>query len=171
MTAVYKSHRTRYLKHQPQHGRRLLQTLLYLILVAVGPVLAGDSLYGTVTEMRSADTVVLDYGAGQYELKLVGIDVPRAGPIATQANQFVSNLVLGKNARMRFEGRAENGQMRARLFTDDPEIGIKEVAVELVKSGLARREKGFDFNYGELAAAEKVARDAQRGVWASADLQ
>jgi endonuclease YncB( thermonuclease family) len=60
--------------------------------------------------------------------------------------------------------------MMARLFTDDPEIGIKEVGVELVRAGLARRQKGFDLKYGELAAAEKEAQGARRGLWA-ADLQ
>jgi endonuclease YncB( thermonuclease family) len=120
-----------------------------------------------VTEVKSADLVTLDYGDGQYDLRLIGIDVPKDGPIATKATEFVSNLVLGKNARMRFEGRTESGEMMARLFTDDPDIGIKEVGVELVRAGLARRQKGFDFKYGELSAAEKEAQGARRGLWAA----
>ena len=58
------------------------------------PAHAGDSLYGTVTEIKAPDVVTLDYGAGQYELKIVGIDVPREGPIAVKAREFVSNLLL-----------------------------------------------------------------------------
>lgn len=132
---------------------------------------AGDSLYGKVTEVKSADVVTFDYGAGRYDLRLAGIDVPKEGPIATKAKQFVSDLVLGKNARMRFEGRRPNGEMMARLFTDDPAIGIKEVAVELVKAGLARRQKDYDFKYGELAAAEREAQSGRRGLWAEAPPQ
>lgn len=144
---------------------------LLIFWAGLGPVFAGDSLYGKVTEVKSADVVILDYGAGQYDLKLVGIDVPKDGPIATKATEFVSNLVLGKNARMRFEGRTEGGEMMVRLFTDDPEIGIKEVGVELVRAGLARRQKDFDFKYGELSAAEKEAQDARRGLWAATQPQ
>ena len=140
---------------------------LLIVWAGLVPVHAGDSLYGKVTEVKSADVVILDYGDGEYELRLIGIDVPRDGPIAMKATEFVSNLVLGKNARMRFEGRTESGAMMARLFTDDPDIGIKEVGVELVRSGLARRQKGFDFKYGELSAAEKEAQGARRGLWAA----
>ncbi len=151
--------------------RKISVTALSLALLTLWagavPVSAGDSLYGKVTLVRSADLVSFDYGDGQYELRLIGIDVPREGPLATKATEFVSNLVLDKNARMRFEGRTESGEMMVRLFTDDPEIGIKEeVGVELVRSGLARRQKDFDFKYGELAAAEKEAQGARRGLWA-----
>ena len=72
---------------------------------------------------------------------------------------------------MRFQGRSEGGEMMVRLFTDDPDIGIKEVSVELVRAGLARRPKGFDFKYGELAAAEREAQAAKRGLWATATTQ
>jgi endonuclease YncB( thermonuclease family) len=138
-----------------------------VLLADFFPVFAGDSLYGKVTGVKSADMVTFDYGAGRYDLRLVGIEVPREGPIAAKAKELVSNLVLGKSARMRFEGRTPNGEMLARLFTDDPAIGIKEVAVELVKAGLARRQKDYDFKYGELAAAEREARAARRGLWAA----
>lgn len=142
--------------------------VLGLLVVAAGllPAFAGDSLYGTVTAVESGEVVTFDYGAGQYELRLIGVDVPRTGAIASQARNLVSDMVLGKNARMRFELRNEEGEMLSRLFTDDPVLGIKEVAVELVRAGLAQREQGFDFKYGELAAAEREARAAGRGLWA-----
>jgi endonuclease YncB( thermonuclease family) len=115
--------------------------------------------------VKSADVVIFDYGTGQYELRLIGIDVPKEAATAKQATDFVSKMVLGKNARMAFDHRTPDGQMLARLFTDDPDIGINDVAIELVRVGLARRQKGFDFKYGELAAAEEEARSARRGVW------
>lgn len=111
--------------------------------------------------------MVLDYAAGRYVIRIVGIDAPQAGqPLAKEAKQFVAGLVLGKKVRMRFERRAKNGEMVSRLFTDDPVIGIKEVGVELVKAGLARRQKDYDYKYGELSAAENEARAAGRGLWA-----
>ena len=151
--------------------RWAIRGCLGLLILGTGlsphPAFAGDSLYGKVKEVKSAGVVVLDYGAGQYDIRIVGIDVPREGPMADKAKEFVAKLVLGKNARIRFEGRAKDGQMVSRLSTDEPDIGIKDVGLELVRVGLARKTKDYDYKYGELAAAEKEAREAKRGLWAS----
>jgi len=132
---------------------------------------AGDSVYGKVTEVRSADVVVLNYGTGEYVIRIIGIDVPKEGPVASQAKEFVAKMVLGKNARMRLGSRLENGEMVAQLFTDDPQLGIKDVGLELVRSGLAEQQKGADFQfgykYGELSIAERQAKEAKRGMWAT----
>jgi endonuclease YncB( thermonuclease family) len=140
-----------------------------LLGAVTGAVRAGDSLWGKVTAVKEPTLVTLDYGTGSYEIRLVGIDAPKAGDaLYGQAVAFVSGLVLNKNARMRLHRRAANDELVCRLFTDDPEIGIKEVGVELLRAGLARRQEGYDEKYGELAAAEVEARGAGRGIWASA---
>ncbi len=154
-------------------NKRVIQGFVGCAVLLAGflPAFAGDSLYGKVTEVRSADVVILDYGKGQYVIRIIGIDVPKEGPVANEARQFVSKLVLGKNARIRFEGRAPNGEMVSRLYTDDPVIGIKDVGLELVRVGLARRQKGedyqFGYKYGELSVAEREAQKARRGLWAT----
>jgi endonuclease YncB( thermonuclease family) len=142
---------------------------LSLLILGTGgqPVHAGDSMYGKVTEVKSADTVSFESGPEKYVLRLVGIETEKSGPVATKAVEAVRKMVLGQNARMRFEGLGEDGLMRSRLFTDDPKLGIHEVAIELVRAGLARRQEGFDFQYGELAAAENEAKTARRGLWAA----
>lgn len=61
---------------------------------------AAKSLYGKVTAVRSADVVLFDYGTGQYVIRILGVEVPKEGPIAQQALEFVSKMVLGKNARI-----------------------------------------------------------------------
>ena len=111
--------------------------------------------------------MTFDYGRGLYQIRIIGIDAPRSGTLARRARQFVSNMVLGKKVRMRFEYRAPNGEMVCRLFTDDTSAGIKEVGVELLRAGLARRQRGYDYKYGELSAAENDAKKARRGVWAT----
>ena len=148
---------------------RLPAAYLGLVMssIIVLPAFAGDSAYGKITEVRRADLVVMSIGDNQLELRLIGIEVPDDGLITDQATEFVSNLVLGKNARMRFAGRTTSGDMLVRLLTDDSENGIQDVAVELVSAGLARRQDEFDFKYGELAAAESEARDERRGLWAA----
>src|SRR5713226_7126503 len=68
------------------------------IILGVGllPAVAGDSLYGRVTAVKSPQVVVLDYGTGHYNVRIVGIDVPE-GPVAKQAQQFLTKLLLGKH--------------------------------------------------------------------------
>jgi endonuclease YncB( thermonuclease family) len=143
--------------------------ILGLLIVGAGwlPLHAGDSLYGKVTDVKSGNIVTLDYGAGQYELRLIGIELPNDKVLNERATGLVKNLVLGKNARMRFAGRSEDGVMNVRLFTDDPVHGNKDVALELVRAGVVRRQKDFDYKYGEMSAAEKEAKEARRGLWAA----
>lgn len=135
-------------------------------LLAGTAAFAGDSLWGTVISVQRGDTVTLSYGAGSYEIHIAGVDVPTQGPIAEQARKFVENLVLNKPARMRFEYRNKAGQMIARLFTDDPVLGIRDVGLELLRAGLARRSRNYEYKYGEAAAAEAAAQKARAGLWA-----
>jgi len=123
---------------------------------------AGDTIYGTITAVRSAEVMVLDYGQGAYTVRIVGITAPRDTAQSRAATAFVSDLVLNKPVRLRFEGR-RNGQMIGRLFTGDPGV---DVGVELLRAGLVRKQATYDYKYGELAAAENEARTARRGVWA-----
>jgi len=135
-------------------------------LVAAAPSRAGDALYGKVIEVKSAEVVVLDYGQGRYDVRIAGIDAPAKGAMTGRSKEFVTRLALGKNAQMRFEGRNKAGEMVGRLLTEEPEQGIKDVGLELIKAGLARRQKNYDYKYRELSAAEAEARKAKRGVWA-----
>src|SRR5262249_31991440 len=123
--------------------------------------------YGKVTAVRSAEVVTLDYGAGRYDIRLIGIDAPKQEPFASEAAKFVSDMILGKNVRMRFEHRTPSGEMLALLSTDDPVIGIKDVGGELVRAGLAHRQPNYDYKYGELSKAENEARAAKRGLWSA----
>jgi endonuclease YncB( thermonuclease family) len=149
-------------------ARRSLWSLVVLGAALV-PAYAGDSLYGRVTAVKEATLVTLDYGSGTYDIRIAGVDAPKASEAkADAAYKFVSELVLGKNARMRLVRGSEHGEMVCRLFTDDPVIGIKEVGVELLRAGLARRQPGYDEKYGELSKAESEARSAGRGIWAAA---
>ncbi|HEX8649868.1 MAG TPA: thermonuclease family protein [Pyrinomonadaceae bacterium] len=130
------------------------------------PTYAGDSIYGKVTEVKRADLVVLDYGQGQYNVRIIGVDPPTDADLEKQAREFVAKLVLGKNARLRFEGRRQ-GEMVGQLQTDDKDTGRVDVGLELVRVGLARRQSNYDYKYGELSAAETEARRAKRGLWSS----
>jgi endonuclease YncB( thermonuclease family) len=135
------------------------------LMIGASPAPGGDSLYGKVKAVKSAELVTLDYGSGEYVVRLAGIEAPKDGPAARQAQEFISKLLIGKNVRMRFEMRNKNGEMVSRLFTDDSVEGTKDVGVELLKAGVVKRQKNYDYKYGELAAAENEAQKERRGLW------
>jgi hypothetical protein len=85
------------------------------VVLAVVPLFGGDSLWGKVAEVRSAELVVLDYGKGLYVIRIVG-SRRREGALSEAARDLVAKLVLGRNARMRLEGRNKADEMVARLF-------------------------------------------------------
>jgi endonuclease YncB( thermonuclease family) len=144
----------------------LLLGLSAALLGATGGMM-GDSTYGRVTAVKSANTVVFAHAAGEYNLRIAGIDVPRHTRAASAAADFVRSLVLGKDARIRLERRLPNGQLLVRLFTADSSTGIRDVAVELVRAGFVQHQANYDYKYGELSAAENEARKARRGLWAN----
>ncbi|MEO8502386.1 MAG: thermonuclease family protein [Acidobacteriota bacterium] len=151
------------------HQQRVAGGFLGFLVLGAGfsPALAGDSLYGKVTEVKDATVVTLDYGAGTYVVRITGIEAPREGKFAQDAREVVAKLVLGKTIHLRFEGRNDKGEMVGQVFTDDPEVGVKDVGLELMKSGLVRRIQGYDYKYHELSAAESEARKGHRGLWAA----
>ena len=139
-----------------------------VLLASVLPAFAGDSIFGKITEVRSGEVVVLNYGSGEYIVHIIGIDAAANTATVDQARQFVAKLVLDQNVQFRFGSRSQNGEMLGQLYTTDPPR--RDVGLELVRSGLARRKPGdehlYGYKYGELSAAEREAQRTKRGLWA-----
>lgn len=147
----------------------VIRGLLCLLILGAWlfPAHAGDSIFGKIVEVKSADIVVLDYGKGQYTVRIIGIVPPKSGQLAQQSKDFVAGLVLGKHVRLRFEGRNQDGTMEGQLQTAENNDDIRDVGLEVVRAGLARKQTDYDYKYGELSAAEREARSAKRGLWSS----
>lgn len=156
--------------------RSLIRGFLGLLILGAGhrQVFAGDSVYGKVRSV-SGELVTFNHRAGTYVIRIAGIEVP---PTFRAEETTLVDRLLGatRNARMRLVRREKNGEMVSQLLTDnpDPKIGIRDLGVELLREGLARRFVGpkavsdeeFGYKYGELEAAEAEARKAPRGLWA-----
>src|SRR5258708_15276273 len=139
-----------------------------ILMISLTSAFAGDVFSGKVTAVRSAEIIVVDYGKGQYIVRIAGIAAPVEGPIAAESKKIIDSMVLGKEVRARFVTRNKNGEMGSRLFVGDHG---QEVGLELMKAGMVRRlqrdETDFVYKYGELTAAENEARKARRGLWAA----
>lgn len=141
---------------------------LAFFVQSISVAYAGDSLVGTVTAVKSANLITLDYGAGSYEVRIVGIDVGRDAIRSRDAARSMSAMVLGKQVRLRFDGRAPNGEMIGRIWIggNQPEQPVIDVGVELVRNGLVLSQKNYrEYKYGEMTRAESEAKRSQRGLW------
>ena len=149
---------------------RILQGLRLCVLLATlfgtaSAGRAGDSMYGTVIEVKRADLVTFDYGGGTYLVRISGIDVPADPKLAEAARAFVAALLLNKNCRLRLDGRGANGETNGRILTDDPELGVEDVGVVLVRDGLVSGVLDYrGYKYHEMLAAEEDAKKAERGI-------
>ena len=128
---------------------------------------AGDALFGSVTAVRRADLVVFKAQTREYNIRVISVEPPPQKSLADSAAQFVRRLTVGKDAQARVERRNANGELVSRLLVKIDSTQIVDIGIELVRSGLARRQSDQAYKYGELVAAENEARRTRRGMWAT----
>lgn len=149
--------------------RRLRVSLLIPALAALllPGALEARSLYGTFSEVKSAEHLVLQHDAGTYEVRLFGVDAPEGSePFALQAKQMLQSLVQGKECRVRIMTRNDRGEMVSQVIANGEDVGLA-----LIRAGLAKRRADVHYKphaKGEpdaLVAAENQARLAGLGIW------
>ena len=145
----------------------VVHLLIFALALCAHSAFAGDSSYGRVVEVRSADVVLMDFGKSRYVVRLAGVVAPTEGRLVAEGRQFVERLVRDKGARMRIEGRNKKNEMIARVLVDDPEKTVRDLGIEIVSAGLARAEATTAYKYRELQIAEERARREKRGLWAA----
>jgi endonuclease YncB( thermonuclease family) len=121
-----------------------------------------------VSSVPGGDRVVIVYAGLPVTVRLAHVALPASAELQQDARQAVEKLVKGKLVRAAYSpeyGLDENGLPRVFLSA-----GTKIVNEELVREGLAKYEDGgkpSKFYRTKMASADKAARHAKRGVWAS----
>lgn len=115
-----------------------------------------------VVSVHDGDTVLcIDADNVQHKVRLVGIDAPEiAQPFGTKSRDGLRALVLRKSVTVHTHGQDRYGRTLGNL-----EIDGQDVALRMLAAGLAWHFKRFSDDE-TLAAAEREARAAQRGLWA-----
>lgn len=143
--------------------------LLAAVVLASTPANSalGDVFYGTVTEVSDANKFNVDTGLDKYVVRLVGIDLATEPSLVKAGKELVTKWIAGKRIQVRFEYRNESEEMVGRVMTIyNKKDGTKDMGELLVRAGLARRQRDFDYKCGCLATAENEARAAKVGLWA-----
>jgi endonuclease YncB( thermonuclease family) len=136
-----------------------------VMLLAVVPQLhAADPVEWRVVNVADGDTITcLDEGNKQHRIRIDGIDAPERGqPFGTVARDRLAALVMGKAVKVHDDGRDRWGRTLGRI-----EVEGQDVNRQMVADGLAWHYVAFN-NDARLAAAERQARAAGRGLWGDA---
>ena len=113
-----------------------------------------------VVSVHDGDTITVYDGRKQTRIRLDGIDCPENGTdFSEQAKQFTSNLVFGKQVRIKSKETDRYGRLVARVI-----VNGTDVSLALVEAGLAWHYKQYSNNQ-ILAATELIAREKRVGVW------
>lgn len=102
------------------------------------------------------------FRSGNTRVRLWGIDAPEKGqPYADKARARLQELCEGKSLRLERKDKDSYQRTVAIAY-----VGNTNVNLQLVKEGLAWHYTYFAPDARELAAAQKAARKARRGLWA-----
>ena len=122
-----------------------------------------DASTGWVRYVVDGDTIELADGR---KVRYLGINTPERGqPFYEEAKALNAQLVAGKQVRLEFDmdTRDQYGRVLAHVFVDGTHVNL-----ELVRQGYANvYTVPPNLKYSEdLRAAERIARERQRGLWA-----
>jgi endonuclease YncB( thermonuclease family) len=139
-------------------------TITAALLAVVPQLLAAEPVEWRVVNVADGDTITcLDDGKTQHRIRIDGIDAPERGqPFGNVARDRMAALAKGKTATIHGHGNDRYGRLLAAVEVDGDDLGRR-----LVAEGLAWHYVQFN-NDPRLAAAEKAARAAKRGLWADA---
>jgi len=125
----------------------------------------------TVTKVIDGDTIVVNIAGSEYRVRYIGVDTPesttRQECFGREAARFNRSLVNGQTLRLEQDVNDTDrfGRLLRYAYLPDGRM-VNEV---LVREGYAlARSYPPDVKYQErLRAAEREARQAQRGLWAA----
>jgi endonuclease YncB( thermonuclease family) len=131
-----------------------------LALAFVAAPISAQRFAGRVLDVTDGDTVIVARGRGQVTVRLFGIDAPEGTqPFGREAAAMLRERVLGKVVDVDMKDVDVYGRLVATISIDSRDIGE-----ELVRAGAAWHYVQYS-NDPRLAAAEREARAARRGLW------
>ena len=138
---------------------------LWAIIVAIvlaGRLIASEPVEWKVVSVHDGDTLTaVDAVNVQHKVRLQGIDAPEVKQaFGTKARDRLAELTLRKVVRVNVHEHDRYGRLLA-----DIEAGGQSVNRRMVADGMAWHYSRYSKDAG-LAAAEREARAARRGLWA-----
>jgi micrococcal nuclease len=135
-------------------------------VIAAAPATVTETGFtAKAVSVHDGDTLrVLDASNREHTIRLAGIDAPEARqPFGTRARDELAAITKGRTVEV-FNGKPDKyGRTVARVEVDGHDVGER-----LVREGLAWHYLTYSRD-PMLAAAEREAREAKRGLWVDRD--
>lgn len=134
---------------------------VFLLLTSGASQARAPDLQGRVVAIADGDTLtVLTAQRTQVIVRLVEIDAPERGqPWGNRSKQTLSNLVFGRDVRVKPTGEDRYGRTLGRVYA-----GALDVNAELVRQGAAWAYRKY-LTDPSLVRLEREAQNARRGLW------
>ena len=137
---------------------------LYLFLAILAGPLRAAEYAGKVVSISDGDTLTLLVPDGvrfkQVKVRLGEIDTPESKqPYGTRAQQTLSDLAFGQQARVVVQDTDRFGRTVGRVY-----VGSVDVNAEMVKQGAAWVYRQYAKDQS-LFRLEEQAKSAKRGLW------
>lgn len=117
-----------------------------------------------VVGVTDGDTVRVLRGTETIKVRLEGIDAPEAKQaFGNRSKQYLSDQVFGKEARLDTTGQDRYGRTLGKLYLGETDINLK-----MIEAGMAWHYDYFNAEES-YAAAQREAKEAQRGLWSDAE--
>ncbi len=140
----------------------LMKTVVATILILNCAFLVGEEIQGKVTGITDGDTIeLLDADYNRHKVRLDGIDAPeKKQAFGAKADKALGDKIFLKQVRIEYKAKDRYGRILGTVFLKERNINR-----EMVTEGMAWHYKKYSKDK-ELAAEEKEAREAKRGLWA-----
>jgi len=150
---------------------RLARTTRILALLAlVTGCAAGPAEAQRVRQVIDGDTITV---SGVGVVRLLGVDAPEktggyreSEPFGDAATRYMTGLLEGQDVRLEYDGARKDQYNRtlAYVWLADGRLAN----LEIIKAGYAETYRRFEYRLKpDFFAAERDARSARRGMWAS----
>lgn len=148
--------------------RRRHHRWIWLLLACALQVAASEWIDGTVVRVHDGDTATVVTRDGHLlQIRFYGVDAPErasrdwpAQPYAQAAATFVRKLLLDLPVRVRLTGERTYGREVGEVF-----VAGRSASAAVVGAGLGWWNAKYAREDRTLAALERTARRARRGLW------
>lgn len=148
-------------------GPRVVAAIVLLSLLVAWPAPAAAQ---RVRQVFDGDTISV---SGVGVVRLIGVDAPEkhgsyraSEPFGDAAAKYLRALLVGEVVRLEYDGPRTDPYKRtlAYVFLSDGRLAN----LEIIRAGWAEVYRRFEYQRKPaFLAAEREARDARRGMWAS----
>lgn len=142
-----------------------MKKILFLFLMTVSCItLQPQTLTGKVVRIADGDTFTLLVEKKHHRIRLYGIDAPETKggqPYSQKAKDYLASMIAGKTVQVEVKDTDRYGRYLGVVNTG----GIKDVNLEMIRSGMAWHYDYFD-NTPAYKMAQQQAKKAKKGLWA-----